>query len=304
MGHCFGVMEQFFTHLLPSGRVNSPFHFASTPSWKCDRSSSCCGKDASSSSEPHCPPCSYTFTAAKQSNHLPLLLSHADVTELLASGIQPEVGALCAAHLNTNPYSYGKCPMCGVGTLRSRPVQPTFSPLLMVELGRLDGGVSAGSSAAGDLSWRPTVSPSMTLTIGGEQMVYSAIAVVYNDGSHWWADLMCHRHFKRVDKQPKGLASYRYDGLEAEGMLRFTGYNLTLTSDSRHISLVLYRKGPPIGSASLESPPPSIAAPAAAASADAEQSTFRDARSAGARPPPAPIRRRRSRRRLPRPRSS
>ena len=149
----------------------------------------------------------------------------------------------------------------------------------MVELGRLDGGVSAGSSAAGDLSWRPTVSPSMTLTIGGEQMVYSAIAVVYNDGSHWWADLMCHRHFKRVDKQPKGLASYRYDGLEAEGMLRFTGYNLTLTSDSRHISLVLYRKGPPIGSASLESPPPSIAAPAAAASADAEQSTFRDARS-------------------------
>ena len=36
--------------------------------------------------------------------------------------------------------------------------------------------------------------------------------------------------------------SYRYDGLEAGGALRYAGRELTLTSDPRHISLVLYRR--------------------------------------------------------------
>ena len=42
--------------------------------------------------------------------------------------------------------------------------------------------------------------------------------------------------------EPRGFASYRYDGLEAEGQLRFCGYSLELTSDPRHISLVMYRR--------------------------------------------------------------
>ena len=42
--------------------------------------------------------------------------------------------------------------------------------------------------------------------------------------------------------EPLGYASYRYDGLEAEGRLRFCGYRLQMTSDPRHVSVVLYRK--------------------------------------------------------------
>ena len=64
---------------------------------------------------------------------------------------------------------------------------------------------------------------------------YQAVAVVYNDGSHWWADLL------RAAAAPYP-ESYRYDGLEAGGALRYAGRELTLTSDPRHISLVLYRR--------------------------------------------------------------
>ena len=83
--------------------------------------------------------------------------------------------------------------------------------------------------------------------VGGAVAVYEAVAVVYNDATHWWADLKSSGHFrhrKGADgiSRPLGAASYRYDGLEAEGQLRFCGHELTLTSDPRHISVVLYRR--------------------------------------------------------------
>lgn len=113
----------------------------------------------------------------------------------------------------------------------------------------------------------------MQLTVGGVVCEYTAVAVIYNDGSHWWSDMMCHGHFRRTRPgggktlpadeahaastaassmagmgggkhplEPCGFASYRYDGLESDGQLRFCGYELTLTSDSKLISLVLYRR--------------------------------------------------------------
>ena len=35
---------------------------------------------------------------------------------------------------------------------------------------------------------------------------------------------------------------YRYDGLEEGGRLRYVAPTLTLTSDARHVSLVMYRR--------------------------------------------------------------
>mmetsp|Transcript_37140 Transcript_37140/g.97640 ORF Transcript_37140/g.97640 Transcript_37140/m.97640 type:complete len:81 (+) Transcript_37140:2-244(+) len=72
---------------------------------------------------------------------------------------------------------------------------------------------------------------------GGEPQAYEAAAVIYNNGAHWWADLLCSRHFKR-----RRAASYRYDGLEAGGALRYCAPSLTLTSEPRYISVVLYRR--------------------------------------------------------------
>jgi hypothetical protein len=128
--------------------------------------------------------------------------------------------------------------------------EPTYSPLLLVELGRFDTGFSSGSMASSRLPWRPEVAPTMTLRLGGVEQVYSAVAVVYNDGSHWWADMMASGHFKHRKGEdgmcrPCGAASYRYDGLEAGGALRFVGAGakgITLTSDRQHISVVLYRR--------------------------------------------------------------
>ena len=78
--------------------------------------------------------------------------------------------------------------------------------------------------------------------IGDQTCVGVLLEVVYNDGSHWWADMLCHGHFRRRNGEPRGWGSYRYDGLEADGKLRYAAAKLTLTSDPRHISVVLYRK--------------------------------------------------------------
>jgi hypothetical protein len=173
-----------------------------------------------------------------------------------------QVGQLIAAHLSTNPYNYCICPQCGKGHLRLRHQQPIYSQLLLVELGRIDGGVTGGAVAASKLPWRPQVAASMTLDMSGERQEYTAAAVVYNDGGHWWADIVASGHFKRRreasgrhgGRQPLGEASYRYDGLEANGQLRYVSADrITLTSDERHISLVLYRRKPP---PQADSPPP------------------------------------------------
>ncbi|KOO28515.1 hypothetical protein Ctob_003365 [Chrysochromulina tobinii] len=211
MGHCFGVMEQFFAHLLPNSVSESPFHFRTLAVWQCAD-------------------CDYTYRASTHTAHLPLLLQAADVAALLRHGVAAEVGQLIAAHLSTNPYNYCICPQCGMGHLRLRHQQPIYSQLLLVELGRIDGGVTGGAVAASKLPWRPQVAASMTLDMSGERQEYTAAAVVYNDGGHWWADIVASGHFKRRreasgrhrGRQPLGEASYRYDGLEANGQLRYS----------------------------------------------------------------------------------
>lgn len=153
----------------------------------------------------------------------------------LASGTPYEVGALCSAHLFSNTYNYGRCPQCGEGDLRARATVTTYPHLLVVELGRRDLGI--GSSAASQLPWPLTVATELELGGGSSPHKYDAIAVFYNNGAHWWADLLCSRHFRKR----KGSASYRYDGLEAGGKLRYCSPSLTMTSDARYISMVIYR---------------------------------------------------------------
>ena len=72
MGHCFGVMEQFFAHLLPNSVSESPFHFRTLAVWQCAD-------------------CDYTYRASTHTAHLPLLLQAADVAALLRNGVAAEV---------------------------------------------------------------------------------------------------------------------------------------------------------------------------------------------------------------------
>jgi hypothetical protein len=72
MGHCFGVMEQFFAHLLPNSVSESPFHFRTLAVWQCAD-------------------CDYTYRASTHTAHLPLLLQAADVAALLRHGVAAEV---------------------------------------------------------------------------------------------------------------------------------------------------------------------------------------------------------------------
>ena len=72
MGHCFGVMEQFFAHLLPNSVSESPFHFRTLAVWQCAD-------------------CDYTYRASTHTAHLPLLLQAADVAALLRIGVAAEV---------------------------------------------------------------------------------------------------------------------------------------------------------------------------------------------------------------------
>ena len=223
-GRKFGVVDQIVQKLLPDGVDASPLHFRMRWTWRCAAG------------------CGYGYVASAPSLQLPLLLSLGDVAALLAAGVPREVGALVAAHLGAaNASIYEACPSCAAGPLKARAAEPQFSDLLLVELDR-------GAALAPSLPWRLAVAPSMLLKMGGAlkdvdggqsrpmlHARYQAVAVVYNDGSHWWADLL------RAAAAPYP-ESYRYDGLEAGGALRYAGRELTLTSDPRHISLVLYRR--------------------------------------------------------------
>lgn len=215
LGHCFGLMEQFFL-LLPAHRAASPLHFSTCTEWTCAA-------------------CDYTYAASAPTLQLPLLLSAADLDSLLHAGVEREVGALVAAHLGANPYRYGLCPQCGGAELRAAAARVAWTPLLLVELGRPAGDASGGAASA--LPWRLKLAPTAELRAGGESARYEVAAVVYNDGAHWWADLRCAKHFKGGER-----GSYRYDGLEAGGTLRYAGRVLTLTSEPRLISFVLYRR--------------------------------------------------------------
>lgn len=221
MGHRFGVLDQFFHHLAPPAAASCPFHFRTRPAWRCSA-------------------CPYTFTAACAALHVPLHLPVDDVRALLDAGTAAEVGALCAAHLTSNPYDYGSCPQCGRGALRAVADEPQYSAFVLVELGRVDGG--ANGSAADRLPWSLQVAPRMRLRVAGADGAYEPAAVVYNNGSHWWADLLCSAHFAKRQR----AASYRYDGLEEGGRLRYCREGaLILTSDPRFVSLVLYRRVEP-----------------------------------------------------------
>lgn len=235
MGHCFGLAEQIFNHLAPDGISSSPFHLCTRPVWCCDH-------------------CTYRFTAHAPQAHVPLMLTVADIDALLASRVPPEVGALVAAHLHSNRYDYGQCPQCGKGQLLFRPDVLNFPALLLVELGRpLCNDAGARTDR---LPWRLALEPEMTLhmpmrlsaekiasdVLGESQpVIYDAVAVVYNDASHWWAEVLSRTHFRKDAHGQQG--SYRYDGLEARGALRYIGKGpvLARTSEPRYMSLVWYR---------------------------------------------------------------
>ena len=131
-----------------------------------------------------------------------------------------------------------------------RAILPHYSPLVLVELGRLDGGLSGGAVAPSKLPWRPHIASTMRLDVGGSAQTYEAVAAIYNDGSHWWSDMLSPAHRKRAkgadgNQRPLGAGSYRYDGLEADGLLQYVGpatRGIILTSDERHVSIVVYRR--------------------------------------------------------------
>ena len=82
----------------------------------------------------------------------------------------------------------------------------------------------------------------MRLEVGGHAATYSAAAVVFNDGAHWWADMMAAGHYKRrmgADgvRRPAGCACYRYDGLECDGRLRFCGFARDALGDDPRLRL-------------------------------------------------------------------
>lgn len=218
-GHCFGVAEQFFHHLLPDSLPTSPFHLTTRPEWRCTA-------------------CAYQYSGQAAQVHLPLLLTTEDIDALLVSGVEAEVGALVSAHLSANPYDYGACPQCGDGQLRSRSIEPIFPSLLLVELGRPAAGGAGGRTDR--LPWRLGLAPRLRLDVGGQDAAYNAVALVYNDSNHWWADVLSGVHFRKDAPAP---GSYRYDGLEAGGALRYTGRGpaIARTSEQRHMSLVWYR---------------------------------------------------------------
>ena len=184
--------------LLPDGVEASPLHFRMRWTWRCAAG------------------CGYGYVASASSLQLPLLLSLGDVAALLAAGVPREVGALVAAHLGAaNAASTRRAQRAPPAARKARAAEPQFSDLLLVELDR-------GAALAPSLPWRLAVAPSMMLKEGGGharpmlRARYQAVAVVYNDGSHWWADLL------RAAAAPYP-ESYRYDGLEAGGALRYAG---------------------------------------------------------------------------------
>lgn len=206
-----------FDELFPARLEWSPFHMRSRVAWECSA-------------------CPYRYDAPSLSLHLPLLLTVQNVGELLGSGVPAEVGCLVAAHFGHNAYDYGDCPQCGVAPLRARPVDAHFAEYLLVELER----PAVAGSATSQLPYRLRVAPSLKLHIGTETQEYAAAATTYNNGAHWWADILSAHHFRRRARQ----ASYRYDGLEKSGELQYAGQGFITTSDMLYLSLVWYRRAP------------------------------------------------------------
>lgn len=218
-GHQFGLIDQMDLLLPRDKDATSPLHFCSTRAFKCNT-----------------PECTYTSSASNSTLHLPLTLTCSDMDCLLQAGVAREVGALVAAHLNpadldVNPYEYEACHKCCHGQVRAFTGCATWTPLILVELGRLDSLEVCRVQAT--LPWELTVASHVKLHTADSVATYEVVAVVYNDGSHWWADLRC--------SNQGTLGSYRYDGLAKGGKLQFAGSELTLTDDPRKISLVLYR---------------------------------------------------------------
>ncbi|EOD25816.1 hypothetical protein EMIHUDRAFT_205970 [Emiliania huxleyi CCMP1516] len=171
-----------------------------------------------------------------------------------ASTVQPLAGL-----------EYGPTPFsCPVDTLLT-PSGASFAPAPDASSNRRHGVVRSGgrlapvhtlplTPAADEPAFRSasTVQPLAGLEYGPTPFscpvdtlltAYAVAAVVYNDGAHWWADLLSRRHFT---KRSRSTGSYRYDGLESGGQLRYAGRgpSPTLTSEPRHVSLVWYRAVP------------------------------------------------------------
>jgi hypothetical protein len=61
-------------------------------------------------------------------------------------------------------------------------------------------------------------------------VIYRVLAVIYNDGQHYWADLCVGGH------------TYHYDGMRDGGRMRHLAPHFTCSSDTRYLTLVLYRR--------------------------------------------------------------
>jgi hypothetical protein len=99
LGHCFGLMEQFFL-LLPATRAASPMHFSTSTAWTCaapytymrPRLPSAPVSPRYHPSRCAAPTCDYAYAASAPTLQLPLLLSATDLDSLLHAGVSREVG--------------------------------------------------------------------------------------------------------------------------------------------------------------------------------------------------------------------
>ena len=148
LGHCFGIADQIFRLLLPDSLSSSPLHFRVSSAWSCTA-------------------CTYNHASNAQTLHLPLLLGAEDIERLLTDGIPPEIGELCAAYLERCPHDYGVCPMCGKGHLRKRAIAPSYSPLILLELGRPPSTSLPKGAPTEQLPQKLRLAPEMLLGLEG-----------------------------------------------------------------------------------------------------------------------------------------
>lgn len=211
--------------------------------------------------------CTYRYEASGQTLDSSFTIKPSDLHLLLLHGVQPEVGALLCAHLWNNPYLYSKCPVCRQGRMRRCAAEVNCSSLVLVEFLR-DGN--------GEDLWLPAFPLFVAPLVELEGQQYEASAVIYNNGYHWWADMVCSPGLGAGG----GRTGYHYDGLTNKGVLNATGSGLTQTSDATQISMVLYRRSAGDAAPATET----AAAVAAAAEAAAAQAAAAARRTTAAAP--------------------
>ena len=105
--------------------------------------------------------------------------------------------------------------------------------------------------ASGTFPISLAAAPEMKLFPGTEhEQHYMLVAVVFNNGQHWWCDVVNHC----ADPQlPHLLSTFTYDGLMSNGALRYCGPDVSLSTDERYMSCLVYRR---LNAAQPGNPPP------------------------------------------------